>query len=229
LPASLPASPWINPVIVSYSRNFIFFRTKKTAGTTVETVLAGGCGPEDIVVSRSEAKERAARGEDEDGETADSVAKRGGFYIHIPAKEIRAQVDPAFWDRALKITVERHPYEKAVSQTFYRLNKRNRNRRQESFEQFLDRVVRSGDYAGFPIWSIDGKPVVDEFIRQETLKTDLERVGGRLGIAIPDQLPMMKSRTRTDHRPASEILSEEQKQIVFEHCKEEFEILGYAR
>ncbi|HVV65241.1 MAG TPA: hypothetical protein VHC42_07215 [Rhizomicrobium sp.] len=216
-------------MIVSYSRNFIFLRTKKTAGTTAETVLAGGCGPEDIVVSRSEAKERDKRGDDDGAKTSADRPDRGGFYIHIPAKEVRALVDPAFWDKALKITVERHPYEKAVSQTFYRLNKRKRNRHEESFEQFLDRVVRSGDYAGFPIWSIDGKPVVDEFIRQETLRADLDRVGGRLGIAIPDELPMMKSRTRTDRRPASEILSAEQKQIVYEHCKEEFEILGYAR
>jgi hypothetical protein len=222
-------------VIVSYSRNFIFFRTKKTAGTTVETVLAAGCGPEDIIVTRSEGKEGNQPGPstepepDKDGKKSRRRKQRGEFYIHMPASEVREKVDAEVWNAALKITVERHPYEKAVSQTFYRLNKRKRNREEQDFEEFLDRVVRSGSYAGFPIWSIDGKSVVDEFIRQENLKADLDRIGARLGIEIPEILPMMKSRTRTDRRPAAEILSAEQKQIVYEHCKEEFEILGYQR
>jgi hypothetical protein len=216
-------------VIVSYSRNFIFLRTKKTASTTVETILAAGCGPEDIVVTRSEGKDRDKDEVRELREREGGRKRRGEFYIHMPAKEMRAMLDPAFWDGALKITVERHPYEKAVSQAFYRLNKKTRNRQGQDFESFLDRIVRSGDYAGFPIWSIDGKVVADEFIRQENLKADLDRIGARLGIEIPAELPMMKSRTRTDRRPASEILSAEQKDIVYEHCKNDFEVLGYQR
>jgi len=39
----------------------------------------------------------------------------------------------------------------------------------------------------------------------------------------------MKTRTRADHRPAREILNDEQKQIIFERCEKEFEILGYER
>lgn len=227
-------------MIVSYSRNFIFLRTKKTASTTVETVLATGCGPKDIIVSRSAGKEerlaRSMNGGESDGEQEGESGKdrrhrkrRGEFYMHMPASEASAMIDPEFWKSALKLTVERHPYEKAVSQAFYRLNKKKRNRDAQDFDAFLDQVVRSGSYAGFPIWSIDGKVAVDEFIRQENLKADLDRVGAKLGIEIPEILPMMKSRTRTDRRPASEILSEEQKQIVYETCKDEFEILGYAR
>jgi hypothetical protein len=36
-------------MIVSYLHKFIFIRTKKTAGTTVEMTLAPACGPDDII------------------------------------------------------------------------------------------------------------------------------------------------------------------------------------
>jgi hypothetical protein len=151
----------------------------------------------------------------------------GKFHPHMTAEELRELVGPDFFKSAFKVTVERHPYEKAVSQAYYRMFKRQRM--VESFSKFLDRTVRKGGYAGFPIWSIDGEVAVDDFIRQENLVQDLERVTKRLGIAMPDPLPEMKTRTRADKRPAREILTDEQKDVVYETCKREFEILGYER
>jgi hypothetical protein len=221
-------------MIVSYSRNFIFIKTRKTAGSTVEAVLAGGCGPYDII-AKTEGETypgsgipiRGRMGTGDGKPPRPGRKKSGDFYNHMTAAELRPKLDPAFWSAALKLTVERHPYEKAVSQAFFRLGKSNR--RQEEFPAFLDRIVRAGKYAGFAMWSIDGKVAVDEFIRQETLDADLRRVGARLGIEVPAELPTMKSRTRSDARPAREILSDEQKQFIFETCREEFEILGYER
>jgi hypothetical protein len=46
---------------------------------------------------------------------------------------------------------------------------------------------------------------------------------------VPAELPRLKSKSRVDSRPAKEILTEEQKQIVFERCRQEFEILGYEQ
>jgi hypothetical protein len=221
-------------MIVSYSRNFIFIKTRKTAGSTVEAVLAGGCGPEDIIAKTDgdtypganiPIAGRAGAGEGKPNKKGRK--KRGDFYNHMTAAEMRPKLDPAFWDKAFKVTVERHPYEKAVSQAFFRLNKSNR--RNEAFPEFLDRVVQTGKYAGFPMWSIDGKVAVDEFIRQETLEADLRRIAAKLGVPVPDELPVMKARTRSDLRPAREILSDAQKQFIYDTCREEFEILRYER
>ena len=46
---------------------------------------------------------------------------------------------------------------------------------------------------------------------------------------MPAELPVMKAKTRVDRRPAREILTREQKDRVYENCREEFEILGYER
>ena len=226
------------PMIVSYSRNFIFIKTKKTAGSTVEAVLATGCARSDIVtypsikyVGMDPAKlgtEYASeRQDDEELESKRRGKKRGDFFNHMSAEEAYPRIDPAFWNAALKLTVERHPYEKAVSQAYFRLNRNPRNA--ANFLAYLDRIVRTGDYVGFKRWSMNGKNVVDEFIRLENLQADLALIGQRIGIAVPAELPRLKSRTRVDRRPAKEILTDEQKLIIFERCREEFEILGYER
>jgi hypothetical protein len=231
-------------MIVSYARKFIFIKTKKTAGTTVEAVLAMGCASGDIVTHPSDkyvgldpakfsalfesesAKPREAE-DDEERPDKRRGKHRGDFFNHMNAQAMHKKIDPSFWDSALKLTVERHPYEKAVSQAYWRLSRGNRWG--EEFPAYLDRIVRTGDYVGFKRWSIDGKVAVDEFIRQESLQADLSRISERLGFPIPQVLPQLKNQTRTDRRPAKEILNDEQKEIVFMRCREEFEILGYER
>jgi hypothetical protein len=225
-------------MIISYSRNFIFIKTKKTAGTTVEAVLSTGCGPEDIIPNVYGStypgsglvipgRQNMGLDDESSSEDDDDGIDKNGFNPHITAEELREFVGPEFWKSAFKVTVERHPYEKAVSQAYFRMFKRNRHN--EPFPIFLDRVIRKGGYSGFPLWSVDGKVAVDDFIRQENLQSDLERVTKRLGIPLPKELPEMKSRTRGDKRPAREILTEEQKRQVYENCREDFEILGYER
>jgi hypothetical protein len=232
-------------MIVSYLHNYIFIKTKKTAGTTVEAVLAPSCGPDDVVTFgrvapgeksltrniyldpereaafRSQGKRRPSTEERDDGRARGIL-----FSPHTNAKDAHKMIDPEFWDAAFKFTSERHPYEKAVSQAYFRRAKQDRD---DEFAKYLDGVVRQGDYPGFPRWSIDGKPVMSDFVRQENLKADLDRIGVRLGIPIPDELPQKKIVTRVDRRPAREILSDEQKAIVYERCAKEFEILGWER
>ena len=225
-------------MIVSYSRKFIFIKTKKTAGSTVEAVLATACAQGDIVtypsikyVGMDPTKlgtQYASDGQgDDEVESKRFSKKRGDFFNHMSAEEARPRIDPLFWDSALKLTVERHPYEKAVSQAYFRVNRRLGAA--ADFPAHLDKIVRGGDYVGFKRWSIDGKNIIDEFIRQENLQEDLARIGRQLGFAVPAELPRLKSKTRVDRRPAKEILTDKQKQVVFERCREEFQILGYER
>jgi hypothetical protein len=225
-------------MIVSYSRNFIFVKTKKTAGSTVEAVLATALADGDIITQEDGYKhpgsdealdEKALQHQRRlaklarEGQRRPSRKLAGDFHTHMSAAEARARLDPAFWDAALKLTVERHPYEKAVSQAYFRASRDKR----PDIQGHLNRILRKGTYAGHPYWMIDGKVAVDVFIRQESLKADLDLVGARLGIAIPQMLPHLKARTRIDRRPAREILSAEQKRLVQETCRAEFEILGY--
>ena len=192
-------------MIISYSRNFIYFRTRKTGSSTIKEVLSRFLGPEDLSL----------------GKFTQAHA------THVHASKVMGMVPEDFWKRAFKFTSERHPYEKAVSLAYYNFNKREKNGRgvEGGFEPFLDRTVRQGGYRGFEFYAIDGKVVVDDFIRIESFCSDLKRIGARVGIATPEKLPRKRMSSRD--KPAREILSDEHKRIVFETCREEFELLGY--
>ena len=233
-------------MIASYLHNFIFIKTKKTGGSSVEMMLAPPCGPDDIITPLGNQAELArGNGEPLCRNFADDPAwedelrtiikgkrpqarrkafekeHKPKFFNHMPARQIKALVAPAFWDRAVKITSERHPYEKAVSLAYFSFKSG------ASFKAHLDRVVRGRGYAGHPLYSIGEQVVVEEFIRLETLGDDMRRVAARLGLPIPDEIARAKSRTRLDPRPAREILSDAQKGIVYANCKKEFDLLGY--
>jgi len=233
-------------MIVSYLHNFIFIKTKKTGGSSVEMMLAPHCGLDDIITPLGNQAELArGNGEPLCRNFADDPAQeeelrtiikgtrpqarrkafekehKPKFFNHMPARQIKALVAPAFWDRAVKITSERHPYEKAVSLAYFTFKP------DTSFEKHLDDVVRKRGYVSHPLYTIGKHVVVDEFIRLETLRDDMRRVADKLGIPIPDEMARAKSRTRLDPRPARKILSDAQKEIVYATCRTEFDLLGY--
>lgn len=210
-------------MIISYSHKFIFVRTRKTASSTIEDVLRSNLAPEDIYVSQKKLVDGQTRAEI--GEQHENVAG------HMTLKEIVPLVSSQFWADSFKFSCERHPYEKAVSLAHYNwLRGENRGApRDMGFDNYLDRIVRRGNYRGFDHYSIDGKVAVDDLIRFETLLEDLRRIGERLGLSVPPELPQKKTAHRKDRRPASDVLSERQKEVVYDHCKEEFELFGYTR
>lgn len=233
-------------MIVSYLHNFIFIKTKKTGGSSVEMMLAPPCGPDDIITPLGNQAELArGNGEPLCRNFADDPAweeelrtiikgkrpqarrkafeakHKPKFFNHMPANRIKALVAPAFWDRAVKITSERHPYEKAVSLAYFTFKSAS------SFEAHLDQVVRKRGYVGHHLYSNGEEVIVDEFIRLETLRDDMLRVADKLGLPVPNEIARAKSRTRLDLRPAREILSDAQKEVVYANCKKEFDLLGY--
>src|SRR4051794_11030362 len=214
-------------MIVSYHRNFIYIRTRKTASSTIEGVLKQHLGPDDLFVGKGQIRKPRSGGrranktrlEAANGEVPDDVAG------HMNAAQIKSLVPESFWNSCFKFTSERHPYEKAVSLAYYKFGKGQE--RKGDFTEFLDRIIKRGHYRSFDQYTIDGEVVVSDFVRHETLLADLNRIGRMIGFSVPDELPQKRTVFRTDRRPAREILSEQQKRHVFERCREEFDLLGY--
>lgn len=121
-------------MIVSYSRNFIFVKTKKTAGSTVEAVPAAACAEGDVITHedgyRHPGSDLALDGKAQrqrhlakivrGGERRPNRKLAGKLYNHMGAAEAYDRLDPAFRTGTFQLTAVRHPYEKAVSQAFYR-------------------------------------------------------------------------------------------------------------
>jgi len=236
-------------MIVSFAKNFIFLKTRKTGGTTVEIALTPSCGPGDVLspisfedeLLRLQDGKLAARNFVGDRKLEADIAeavlarredafyrlkrlarRQGAFRNHMAAIEGRERVPRRFWDSALKFTVERHPYEKVVSRAYWD----GRKARGSDIAELIDRAIADLD-DGRAVYTIDGAVAVDRVLRLEALEADLKAVADRLGLSLPAALPWAKGSFRTDRRPAREILSERQKRAIFERQRETFSLLGY--
>lgn len=238
-------------MIASFSRNFIFARTRKTASTSTEIVLGAWCGPGDVVTPvgvddeitrlgyggrpmnfstdptlEAEYVAALSRGRAEQIKPLYArIMKSLDYHHHMSAEEIKARVPADFWARAFKFSTDRHPYEKAVSLAFWR--SRNKGLDEGGFADFLQQTVDNGEYRNFDIYAIDGKVAVDRVLRHETLWDDLAEVAAHLGVSLPRTRPQAKAQHRKNRAPARNILSPEQKLRVQSICAEEFALFDY--
>jgi hypothetical protein len=145
----------------------------------------------------------------------------------MPAKMARRMLGEDFWKSAHKWTVERHPYEKAVSRAYFFLWLKALPA--DSLQGVLDELIDNNRIDERRLYTIDGKLAVDEVIRYEDLPGAFNSVLEKFGLRFDGALPRAKISQRTDRRPAQEILNERQKKAIYLSCRSTFELLGYER
>lgn len=125
-------------MIISHKYQFIFVKTAKTAGTSIETYLSPICGSQDVFTPFSVPEPNhqprnyggwfnpipelikrvrvsgTLRGAGWRATLRDLSRKRH-FYHHIPAWQIKERVSPRVWQNYHKFCVERNPWEKVAS------------------------------------------------------------------------------------------------------------------
>ncbi|MEO7654212.1 MAG: hypothetical protein ABIS23_00830 [Sphingomicrobium sp.] len=212
-------------MIASFSNNFIFVKTRKVGGTSLEIVLSSWCSGRDICtpIAGNDEPIRAIYG----GKARNNLGPGGGkrFINHMPSDEIRAKL-PGLWDRAFKFTVERHPYEKVVSRAFWEIGKPD-GFPNSTLEEQVDIAIETGSYLNYPLYCSDGKVVVDEIWKFEEMWERLAELAARLGKSTPSAPPRAKSAYRKDRRPAAELLTKDQRRRIAEAARIEFELLGF--
>lgn len=214
-------------MIVSHSHRFIFLKTRKTAGTSVEIALSMVCGPDDIVSPLNEAdelirRERGGRGP----MNFESPPLPKKAFAHAPAAQVRAIVGQEAWRSYTKISIERSPWDAIVSLYFWAT-------RDESdpmpFDAFVrSKRVRSLAEANAKIYRLRGEVVVDHLMRYESLADDLQRVWGGLGLPGRPDLPVTKAHSRPAGSRAADMYDEETAAIVGSAFAPLVEELGYS-
>ena len=175
-------------MILSRAHRFIFIRTKKVAGTSVELFLSRFCGDDDIITPLRPEEEilrpdMGPRNFRIPGYGKRTRARRilgqllgkpaigyGGFYNHMPAKEIRRMIGEQAWNECFKFTIERNPWDRQVS--LYNWHYRARDPK-PSFERFIRSPLRRKISPNFDTYAIDDQVAVDYVCRYETLEADL--------------------------------------------------------
>jgi hypothetical protein len=228
-------------MIISHRHKFIFIKTTKTAGTSIEIALSKFCGPDDIITPVMPEDEAIRKASGYPGPqnylsppwdyTISDVAqlllrgqRKRRYYHHISAGEILALVGQRLWDDYFKFCVERNPWDRLVSYYYWAY-------KSEPRPAFAEYVRSSRPLAlkqsGFEKYTIDGRIAVDKICRFENLEEELEAIRTRIGIPEKLQLPRAKSRFRKAGRSYRDYFGEGEKLRVAELFSDEISLFGY--
>jgi hypothetical protein len=231
-------------MIISHKYKFIFLKTAKTAGSSIEIGLSKYCGEEDIITPLW-AEDEPLR--DEMGcckprnyyaplnqysirELAERIVhkkKKQLFYHHIPAKDIRNSIEKSVWDNYYKFTFERNPWDKVISYYYFACKDLTNPPTLDEFIEERDGLLTELKEKGFGVYTIDGEVIVDKICRYETMHEDLEEVRLRLGIPGSIDLPRAKSRFRKDRRNYREVLHWGHVDKIAKLFADEIDLLDY--
>ncbi len=229
-------------MIISHKFRFIFVKTRKTAGTSVETYLSQHCGEGDVftpihppmpghVARNHQGRWNVPREMVEAGDRSEALLalrhwlKGQRYYNHMSARMIRARCPASIWETYLKFTIDRDPFEKVMSQY---------SRRRNDSGKYYDLDAYFAETSlplNLPLYTDhDQRPMVDRILRYEELDAELGQLFGELGVPWANTLDVRaKSGFRTaDRRPAREALPEPYKARIREVFAREFDLNGYS-
>jgi hypothetical protein len=200
-------------MIISHKHKFIFVKTVKTAGTSIEIFLSQHCGPLDIVTPIiPHVEPHAARNHE-------------GYYNHMPAYEIRDRIGLDIWNSYFKFCVERNPWEKTLS--YYHM-KNFRENNGLTFERYLAGKEFPINFQKYTEPSNPNKIIVNRILYYEHLMEHLGQVFHELGIPFQGSLEInAKSEYRIDRRPYQDVYTPEQAKLIGNIFSHEILLHGY--
>jgi len=226
-------------MIISHRHKFIFLKTVKTGGTSVEIALSRYCDADDVVTPISPEDEptrrelgvlprnylapRAAYSLPDYYRLLMQREEKKLYWNHITASEVRDRIGADIWNSYFKFTVERNPWDKTISDFYWRGSRGG----PQSLDAYFRKYRGKFKHFNYPRYSLDGELAEDAIVRFEHIVPDLTFVLNTLGIAFDGWLPRAKGTSRKDRRHYSELLSPAQQQTIAEHFRPEIELLGY--
>ncbi|QNF28464.1 sulfotransferase family 2 domain-containing protein [Metabacillus elymi] len=217
-------------MIISHKHKFIFIKTKKTAGTSIEISLSRFCSEEDIITPIYPTEDENIRAEF--GKFPQNYVieihennqiEKKEFYNHIPADEIKKLIGENIWNSYYKFCFERDPWDKVISAYYFIATKKSNEK--ITFEQFLDTYV-TFPY-NYPLYTIDDRVVVDFVGKYENLEEDIMKICKEIGLPYDGWLPKAKGNYRKNRDHYTKFYTLEQKQIVERYYKKEIELFDY--
>jgi hypothetical protein len=234
-------------MILNRKYGFLFIKTMKTAGTSLEIALSSLCGSEDIITPITDDDEQKRRdlgfpgprnfafGQNPylrpDRPVAAPVAKRG-FYNHIPASHLRVALGKDF-DRFFKFSIIRNPWDRMVSQYFYFTHGVPESQR-PSLKEFMRNspgLVNANERILFDLGS--DEVLADAVLYFENLQGGLAKIQQGLGIEC-DLFEMMgRAPAKTQFRPKTgrnyNLFCEYADTLLATLCRREIECFNYSR
>lgn len=199
-------------MLLSHSRQFIFFKTRKTASTSTEIFFEPHCVQDPgHIPSRSTQQLISSAGIV--GSRRDGVTDDDLFFNSMPAVDVLARVGADVFNGYLKFCNVRNPFDKMVSRFWWILSQRGRSTEymtmsfDEVRHQFNNYIARSPAELldnDRPSFFIDDESVADRYIRYEHLAEDIESICSYLDVDYDgDRMGRYNSGVRHISEPSS--------------------------
>lgn len=244
--------------IIHRQHRFIYLKSFKTAGTSIEAHLLKRTNLGGDLWSTS--SEILNHGLPQKSPATAMFVRRGRIYAlhrhslfvrawpapwrlriveHQPAHDLKSQLGE-FWQRAIKVTSVRNPWDILVSGWQWRRDGRGGRAQpiDTGFHEWASAALsgdsdlqkRCGAYEArnlmHPFMLIDGRLAVDHFIRQEAINEGLDSLSERLGLKLGHITTREKPSNRTrDYRSC---YSEDLADRVAEYFRDFIDITGYS-
>ena len=170
-------------MLISHSRKFIYIKTKKTAGSSIESIIVNNFfdHSQDICTgSKIDDTPRVNIGpklpNQPDG--------------HRPWEMVKELVGCDVWNEYTKFTVERNPWDKVVSEFYWKTEREPQLKVSDddknNFEYFVDNCL--GKWFAAPqdwkLYAYQDKIMVDEVLQYNNLANELVTLFNQLGMEL---------------------------------------------
>ena len=238
-------------MIISHARKFIFVKTYKTAGSSLEIALSKYCARGDILTPLDDDEEVLRRelsglGAQNYGkplrryrieELISALRRRKPverYTEHSPAWQIRRMIGPETWERYFTFTIVRNPFDRCLSRFYYSKNVEEMRGREKAWDfEDIDQYMRYNPgfiNENWAMYTRADKVLVDFFVRYEHLEEDLAEASRRIGLERNLYEDMRSISAKGGLRPSgrrSARLTPAGRRMVALLCAPEIAMFGY--
>ncbi len=226
-------------MIISHKYRFIFIKTRKTAGTSVEVMLSSLCDEDDVCTpiyppelghvarhyrGRWPVRDELARQRKKlNLKSATDWLKGRPYRNHSSAEDVMSRVGRSTWHAYTTFCIDRNPWDKTLSH-FHMCKQRSNP--PGSFTDYLS----SKDFClNYPQYCDEhGKILVDRVLRYEDLEQGLFSLLDELGVPHAGTLGIRaKGAYRKDRRHYRDVYSDKQRKLIEHAFEPEIALLGY--
>ena len=228
-------------MIISHRYKFIFIKTHKTAGSSMEMALGPLCGPDDIIAPMESNRHTALpRNYCEKTFVGQAYARSRWFrkclnrhspllgawyYEHMPAVRVRDLIGAQTWNSYYKFCFERNPWEKVVS--YYNWKKYGQGRKVLSFRDYVLKKTHRLPMDGKLYFSGE-VCLMDEVHDFAGFQQTFSAICGRLGIPYDGVMPREKTGIPQEQAHYPDYYDEETRGRVAELYAREIKLMGYT-
>lgn len=203
-------------MIISHDYKFIFIKTRKTAGSSIEKIFLdklqgtnyvfGGMMPENLYPVNC---------------SFTNAEHNGSSFLqyHYPKE----------WKNYFKFTVERNPWDKIVSR-YYWVKYFKPKKNVEDFDSYMKNCRKDVRKAtDFALYTEDNKIVVDYVMRYENLDNEMKFVCDKIGLNYNHELQTikLKSQHRAKNKNYQDYFDNKTKDIISTIFSKEIEYFNY--